>query len=203
MTAVETYQTINQEAYWGGQGHLVDVGKNILSAPVASSLSTVARVVLGETYPQISVTRVDYRVTLTSMAATAAQALRTRPEATLAVVQTDAGTAMVMDGVVTGLPISAGNAGIITSTVPIAPAGPVWRCTATEITAAGDETVTDGGQVFMLVVEGSAGDLIRGSLTQGIAGPGILDMGTDGASVTIPAGVAGWLLEAEKAEAGL
>lgn len=198
---VPAYQTGAQAVYWGDEASLTDIGQDVLSAPIQSSLSTVARVVLGSTYPQLRVGRVDYRLTLGSMAASAAQALVSQPEATVAVIQTDAMTALVMEAAVNGLPTTAANAGVITANVPVAPTGPTYRCAASRVTSAGTTAATEGERAFAVVLEGSTGNLVRGSTSKSIAGPGIYDLGTNGTTVTVPANVTAWVLSGPQAKA--
>lgn len=192
----DAYQTVDQAAYWGDAKGLLDIGRDVLGVAIQSELRTEARVTLGSRFPRLYLGQVDYRVAPASMLAATAVAMRAKPKATLAVIQTDAVTAMVMDAIVSSLPRTAAAQGVITTQPPIAPAGPVHRCTANDFNGAGTHTVAASDEVFVVVTAGAsnAGRITRGSSRVSTPNSGIYRLTGNSTTVTVTANLAGWIL---------
>jgi len=194
---IEAYQTAAQALYWGYGTKLVDLGPDVSAVQIPSQLSLRQQPVLGSAFPRLSVGRVDYRVQIPRLLiGDNSDLVRANPEGTVAVIQSDSETALLMPAAVSGIPEQAQSAGEIVGNVTIQPQGQVWRCKATQASG-GNVTVGNSSQVFVVIVSGS-GTVTRGSTSAG-GGPRIASLGTSGNTVTVPAGTTAWVLEATKA----
>ena len=204
MPTTDAYQTIAQEVYWGTDKLLAVVSPVITSVPIPSQLSARSRPVLGSTFPRITPARVDYRANFPQMlTGEVSDVLVANPEAIFVLVQTDALTGMAMQAAVAGIPEAAAQAGEIISNVAVQPRGPVHRCVAAALDAAGAVVnVAVGERAYVVVTKGAAGNVTRGVTASSAANPAILDMGTGGPTVTYPAGLQGWIVHGPALEIG-
>jgi len=196
----DAYQTVDQKVYWGDNAGLADIGQDILSCPISSDLAGVPRVPLGASFPTYQIARVNYRLTLTAMAAEAAQTLIEKPAATAAVIQTDALTGLAMDAAATGLPRTAAAQGVVTASVPVAPRGAVYRCKALKVIGATSVTVGAADGALLVAETASGQTFARGSDSTIIAKPGLWWIPGAATSITVPGGVTGWLLYGPEAK---
>ena len=192
---IPAYQTVEQECYWGDDDMLVSLGPVISGAGIPSQVQSQSRYVLGQELPEITVFRADYRLQIPRLlVGSQSETVRTNPEASVALIQTDANTALVMRAIVGGIPEAAAGQGEIVANVTINPAGPVYRMTARPIEAE-NYNVLGGEAAVVVIAEGQGHITVDGDqlmVTEGIRQVGA---DVDGAFVvTIPEGFVGWVL---------
>ncbi|WP_420431380.1 hypothetical protein [Candidatus Poriferisocius sp.] len=190
----DAYTTYAQEAYWGSSSSAVSLGAVVTGAPIAGEAQVTRRSVLNAQYPRLVPTRADYRVTIPQLLiGDESEAMRAAPEATLAVIQTDAATALVMPALIAGIPKQAEAGGEIVSNLNVQPRGGAVRAKATAL-AGKAITVASTDEVYVVVTSGS-GTVTRGSASFTAAGKvAIAHLSDSGTSVVPAAGVKGWLL---------
>ena len=188
------YTTDAQEAYYGSNSAAVNLSSVVTGAPINGEAQMSRRNVLASKYPRLVATRADHRVQFPQLLiGTESEAIRAAPEATLAVIQTDAETALVMPAVIAGIPRQAEANGEIVGNVPVQPRGAAVRAKAVELDG---KTVTVGStdQVYVVITSGT-GNVTRGSATFTAANKVAIAQLDDAAtSVTVAAGAKGWLL---------
>ena len=192
------YTTDAQAVYWGSPDSGVALSEVVTGAPIGGEAQMTRRSVLSATYPRLVATRADYRVTIPQLLIGAeSEAMRALPEAVIAVIQTDAETALVMPALVAGIPQQAEANGEIVSNLTIQPRGAAVRAKATELDGKAI-TVASTDSVFVVVTSGT-GKVTRGSASITAANKVVVaELADSATSVAVAAGVKGWLLSGPK-----
>ena len=188
------FTTDAQTVYWGDSSSGVSLDDVVTGAPIAGEAQMTRRNVLSSTYPRLVAVRADYRVTIPQLLiGTESEAMRAAPQATIAVIQTDAETALVMAALVAGIPRQAEQNGEIISNLTIQPAGAPVRAKATELDGK-SITVATSDKVYVVVSSGT-GAVTRGSKTVTASNKIVVaELDDPATTVAVAAGVKGWLL---------
>ena len=188
------YTTDAQAIYWGDSSSGVALSAVVTGAPIAGEAQMTRRNVLASTYPRLAATRADYRVTIPQLLIDSeSEAMRAKPEAVIAVIQTDAETALVMAAMVAGIPRQAEQNGEIISNLTVQPRGAPVRAKATELDGK-NVTVGTADKVYAVVASGT-GAITRGSKTITAANKVVIaELDDPATTVSVAAGVKGYLL---------
>lgn len=162
MTTVGAYQTVNQEIYFGDATRLIDFSAKVNAVNVPSQVVSRPRVVLGRTYPRLTVTRVDYRLVCQQVLVDdETDGLVSNPTGIVVLRQTDSGSSVSYEAVISGVPEQAAAEGEIVGAVTFQPTGRVFEADAGQQLP----TVSGSGQDRIVVVTADGAQYVRSGST--------------------------------------
>lgn len=173
------YQTHLQELYFGDADDVRDLSSIVNAVNIPSQVTTIARVVLGRSYPSQRVARVDYRLTCPQMLVGAeTDYMAANPRQIVLLVQTDSNKSMSFESVVSGIPENAAAQGEIIANVTFQPRGIVYESDG------GRELPTSIATGDLLYVVDSARYTASGTTTNLSAGLHVIGAGVSNVNAT-------------------